>query len=77
MQGGCCADFGVLHGLHCLGFAFSLLTAFCGPADGVCCDPIAVKTRVLCIGVSGAARSVQALTTFVWTMLLQFTGNLV
>lgn len=38
-------------------FVFSLLTAFCGPADGVCCDPIAVKTRVLCIGVSAAARS--------------------
>ena len=65
----CCAWF--------VWFVFSLLTAFCGPADGVCCDPIAVKTRVLCIGISAAARSVQALTTFVWTMRLQFAGNLV
>ena len=74
IQGRRCCDFGLLHGL---GFVFGLLAAFCGPADGVCCDPIAVKTRVLCIGVSAAARSAQALTTFVWTMLLQFTGNLV
>ena len=31
----CCAWF--------VWFVFSLLTAFCGHADGVCCDPIAVK----------------------------------
>lgn len=77
IQGRRCGGFGVLHGLHCLGFVFGLLAAFCGPMDGVCCDPIEVKTRVLCIGISAAARSAQALTTFVWTMLLQFAGNLV